>query len=106
MFVVSLVTVASAVPFQIGGLTTRTPSPALASISSRHWDTDVDGLMVCGKSWRVSKWLHEYIFMYPTVQMAAHSNAKLKLHYWFLWKKTGNLVEEQALIRLQFSQNK
>lgn len=45
VFMVPMVAEAS-VPVHVSSLLTRAPSSAFASISSRHWDADVDGFMV------------------------------------------------------------
>lgn len=50
VLVLSVVDVTS-VSVHVSGLATRTPTPALAPISSRHWDADVDRLMVCWQKW-------------------------------------------------------
>lgn len=58
MLLVSVLAVAP-VPVHVSGLTTGAPSPAFASISSRHRDANVDGLVVWGQIRTVSGWLHE-----------------------------------------------
>lgn len=45
LFLVSVVVVAS-VPVHVRDVTAGAPSSAFASISSRHWDANIDGLMV------------------------------------------------------------
>lgn len=53
LLMVSVLAIAS-VPVHVRSLTTSTPSPAFASISSRYWDANVNGLMVWGQIWRVT----------------------------------------------------
>lgn len=48
VLMVSVVAVTSA-PVHVWGLATGAPSPAFAAVTSRHWNADVDGLMVWGQ---------------------------------------------------------
>ena len=79
MFMASVATIAS-VSVHVSDVSTRAPSPAFASISSRHGDTNVNGLMVWGQIWTVPEWLHEYALQ----NCCTHVNAKLKRQYGFL----------------------